>query len=113
MKPMLEVVVNKTIVMECDRNTRLPGKQREFLDKMDFDMDEGIRFDGKYYEHPDALQRGKYIAMHLIRAIQTNNRGMINAMCAYLVNRLPSLNQIATEENNGEVTINLRFDNAE
>ena len=75
-------------------------------------MNEGIRFDGKYYEHPDVLLRGTYIAMHLIQAIQTNNRGMINAMCAYLVNRLPGLNQIAAEENNGEVTINLRFDNA-
>lgn len=110
MKSMLEVILNKTIVMEYDRNTRLPGKQREFLDKMDFDMDQGIRFDGKSYEHPDALQRGKYTAMQLILAIHTNNRGLINAMCAYLVNRLPSLNQITAEESNDAVTINLRFD---
>jgi hypothetical protein len=110
MKPMLEVIVNKTVVMEYDRNVRLPGKQREFLDKMDFDMDQGICFDGKCHVQPDVLQRGKYIAMNLTQAIQTNNRGMINAMCAYLVNRLPSLNQITAEESNGAVTINLRFD---
>ena len=110
MRSMLQIYLDKTIVMEYDRNVRLPGKQREFLDKMDFDMDQGIRIDGKCYEYPDALQRGKYIAMRLLQAIQTNNRGMINAMCAYLVNRFPSLNQITAEENNETVTINLHFD---
>jgi len=107
---MLEIFLNKTIMMEYDRNTRLPGKQREFLDRMDFDMDEGIYFDGKSYDNPDASQRGKYVAMKLIQALQTNNHGMINAMCAYLVNRLPTLNQVSAEESSGEVTIKLHFD---
>jgi hypothetical protein len=107
---MLEIQVNKEIVMEYDRNTRLPGKQREFLDKMDFDMDAGIYFDDKRYDNPDTLQRGKYVAMKLIQAFKANNHGMINAMCGYLTNRLPSLLQISLEERGEEVTINLTFD---
>jgi len=112
MRSMLEIQVNKKTVMEYDRNTRLPGKQREFLDKMDFDMNAGIYFVDKHYDNPDALQRGKYVAMKLIQAIQTNNHGMMNAMCAYLINRLPELNRLTVEENVEEVAINLIFDEA-
>ena len=110
MRSRLEILINKKNVMEYDRNTRFPGKQREFLDKMDFDMDAGIYFDNKQYANPDALQRGKYVATKLIQAIQTNNHGMIKAMCAYLINRLPKLNQVTAEECGEEVTINLIFD---
>ena len=110
MGPKLQVLLNRSIIMEVDRNIRLPGKQREFLIKMDFDMEEGIRINDEYYEHPDTLQKGKYIAMQLLQAIRTNNHSMINAMCAYLVKRLPTLAQIAAEENNDTVTIELRFD---
>lgn len=99
--------------MEYDRNTRLPGKQREFLDKMDFDMDAGIYFDDKRYDKPDTLQRGKYVAIKLIQAVQANNHGMINAMCAYLINRLPELNRVTAEENGEDVAINLIFDESQ
>lgn len=107
---LLEVLVNQQKVLEFNRNSRLPGKQREFLDKMDFDMDEGFYIDDKRYDNPDILQRGNYVAIKLLQAIQNNNQGMMNAMCAYLVNRLPGLNQIAIEESGEEVTIKLHFE---
>lgn len=110
MRSMLEILVNKQIVMEYDRNARLPGMQRGFLDKMDLDMDEGIEFNNKHYDNPDTLQRSKYVAMKLLQAIQTNNHGMVNAMCAYLINRLPKLNQISAEKTGEEVEIYLIFD---
>lgn len=110
MKSELEVIINNEIIIKYDRNTRLPGKQREFLDIMDIDMDEGIYLNDKRYTKPDMQQRGKYVAMKLIQAIQANDQGMINAMCAYLANRLPTLNQISAEESASDVTINLNFD---
>lgn len=106
----LEISLDNSIVMEYDRHTRLPGKQREFLAKMDFDMDAGIELNGKHYATPDTLLRGQYVAMNLIQAIQMNNRSMITAMCAYLVTRLPTLNQVIAEDNDEEVTIKLYFD---
>lgn len=110
MRSVLEVLHNNKIVMQYDRNTRLPGKQREFLDIMDFDMNEGIYLDDKHYVNPDARQRATYVTMKLIQAIQANDQGMMKAMCAYLVNRFPTLNQITAEESGGEVIVNFNFD---
>ena len=110
MSSMFEILINQQIILKYDRNTRLPGKQRQFFDKMDYDMDAGFNFGNKHYSQPDARQKGKYVAMQLAHAIQNNNQGMINAMCAYLANRLPALNQVNITKHGEEVTINLHFD---
>ena len=47
MNPTLEIILNGDTVIEYQRNIRLPGKQREFLDIMDIDMDDGINLDGE------------------------------------------------------------------
>lgn len=112
MRSILQVLVNQKIVLEYNRNTRLPGKQREFLDKMDFDMDQGFYIDDKRYANPDLIQRGNYVAIKLLKAIQDKNQGMMNAMCAYLVNRLPGLYQIAIKESGEELTIKLHFEDS-
>ena len=112
MNPMLEVVMNQHIILQYARNTRLPGKQRQFLEKMDSDMNAGFNLGDRYYDYPDLRQKGKYVAMQLAHAIQGNNQGMINAMCAYLVTRLPNLKQVNIDENGEEVTINLHFDDS-
>lgn len=112
MRSILEVQVNQQTILEYDRNSRLPGKQREFLDKMDIDMNEGFYLGDKRYDNPDALQRGNYVVMKLIQAIQTKNQGMMHAMCAYLVNRLPGLNHVSIEESGEEVTIKLLFEDS-
>ena len=112
MNSALEIILNGKVAIKYPRNTRLPGKQREFLDIMDLDMDEGIYLDDEHYANPDARQRGKYVTMKLIQAIQANDHGMMNAMCAYLINRLPELNQADAEENGKDVAINLIFDKA-
>ena len=110
MKSMLEIEVNNKTIMEYDRNTRLPGKQREFLDIMDFDMDKGIYLGNEHYANPDVRQRAKYVAMKLIQALQANDRGMMNAMSAYLINRFPKLNQVSVEKTGEEMKVNLIFD---
>lgn len=110
MRSLLVIQLNQQTVLEYDRNTRLPGKQRGFLDQMDIDMNHGIVLERQRYANPDRLQRGSYVAMKLIQAIQTNDNSMVNAMCAYLVNRLPDLNQIGFEESEEEITVNFHFD---
>ena len=57
---------------------------------MDLDMDEGIKLNGKTVDTPNSQQRSFYVAMKLIRALQSNNNSMIAASCAYLANRQPT-----------------------
>ena len=110
MNPTLEIMLNGNPVIKYQRNTRLPGKQREFLDIMDIDMDEGINLDGKIISSPDNQQRCYYVAMKLIQALKSNNKGMITASCAYLANRQPTLQQISAEEDGNSVTLELVFE---
>lgn len=110
MNPALEIMLNGIMVMEYQRNIRLPGKQREFLDIMDIDMDEGINLDGKIISSPNNQQRCHYVAMKLILALKSNNKGMITASCAYLANRQPTLQQIRAEEEGNAVTLELMFE---
>lgn len=98
MQALLYLQINGETVLEFDRNTRLPGRQRDFLDKMDEDMDRGIQLANESIREPDTLQRAHYIALHLLRAYQENNQSMITASCAYLVQRIPALNTVKVEQ---------------
>ena len=110
MSSKLVIVINGQAVIEYDRNKRLPGHQREFLDKMDVDMDQGIKINEEIIPEPDLKARAKYVAMHLINAIVNENDGMIAALSAYLANRLPELKQIKANEQNDEFSFDLVFD---
>ena len=66
----LRVSLNHVDVIEYDRNRRLPGHQRQFLDKMDADMAQGFELAGEFIPAPDAMQRAKFVAMQLIMAVQ-------------------------------------------
>ncbi len=110
MSTKLRVVLNGTEVFEYEKNTRHPGKQREFLDNMDLDMDEGIEIDGELISAPDKLQRAQYVAMSLLYGIKMQSEGLISASCGYLVTRLPDLKQIRAVESGEEVTMDLIFD---
>lgn len=110
MNSKLVVVINGQAVIEYDRSKRLPGHQRQFLDKMDADMDQGIQLADEHILHPDLKTRAKYIAMHLINAIVDDNAGMIAAMSAYLANRLPELKQIRANEVKDQFSFDLVFD---
>ena len=110
MNPSLEIILNDNLILEYPRNTRLPGKQREFLDIMDHDMNEGIKLDGNIIHTPDSQNRIHYIALQLIQAMKSNNRGMIMASCAYLINRQPTLQQIRAWEVDDTISLELIYD---
>ena len=109
MSNKLIVVLNGQPVIEYDRNIRLPGHQRSFLDKMDMDMDKGVSINGQSTANPDLGVRAQYIAMHLIQAIQNDNEAMISAMSAYLANRIPDLKKVVADEHGENISIDLVF----
>ena len=110
MNARLVVVMNGQPVVEYDRNRRLPGHQRQFLDRMDLDMDAGIDLAGQQIDSPDLKQRAQYIATHLVNAILDDNDAVISAMCAWLANRLPELKQVVVAGKNAELELELVFD---
>lgn len=110
MNPTLEIILNGDSVIQYSRNTRLPGKQREFLDIMDIDMDQGIKLDGKVINSPNNQQRSHYVALELIHAMKSNNQRMITALCAYLASRLPTLQQIRANEEGEAISLELVFE---
>lgn len=112
MSEKLVVVVNGQAVIEYDRSKRLPGHQRQFLDKMDQDMDQGVEIAGERVMNPAPDVRAKYVAIHLINAIVNEDDGMIAAMCAYLASRFPDLKQVKALEYKDEFSFDLVFDKA-
>lgn len=109
MPTMLSIYINGKTTLEYDKNSRQPGKQRQFLDNMDLDMDEGIEINGEMIDSPDQVQRANYVAMNLLYGIEKESEGMISATCGYLANRFPELKQIRSIENGDEVTMDLIF----
>ena len=109
MSNKLVVFLNGQSIVEYDRKIRLPGHQRQYLDKMDSDMDAGIEINGVHFDKPDLNQRAQYIAMYLVQAILKNNEAMIAAMSAYLANRLPELKQLKALEQGDNISVDLVF----
>lgn len=103
----LSVYINKNKIFDYDKTTRLPGKQRQYLDNMDYDMDQGIEINDKLISSPNKMQRANYVAMNLLHGIETDNKGLISATSAYLVNRIPDLESIQAVENGDEITMDL------
>ena len=107
----LAVVINGEQVLQYDRSQPLPDHQRDYLDKMDRDMDLGIQMDGTTVPDPDPLQRAQFIASHLIWALKQDREPHAAAACSYLAVRIPSLKQVrAADSPGGGSRIELVFD---
>jgi hypothetical protein len=112
MSDKLVIMFNGQATVEYDRSKRLPGHQRQYLDKMDSDMDAGIDLAGDRIDSPDAIQRAKFVAMHLVQALMDEQDGMIAAGCAYLAIRLPDLKQVKVIQQDEDLVLDLIFNPA-
>ena len=109
MKKLVAVLHGESQV-EFDRTQQLPDHQLKYLDIMDAKMDEGIPHGAGHIFAPDTQQKAQFVANQLINAIKTENEQLAAATLAYLALRLPDLQQVVAEENNGETTIKLVYD---
>ena len=110
MKTMFAVLLNGIAQIEYDRNKPLPDYQAAYLDKMDKKMDAGILIDNTTIEHPDLNQRAQFVAANLHATMKSNDEEMTAALCTWLANRLPDLQQLRFEEDGDRVSIDLVFD---
>ena len=107
---MMAVFLNGIAQLEYDRNKLMPDHQAAYLDKMDARMDTGIFLDGDTIKNPDQNQRTRFAAANLASALQSADESVAAAMCSYLAIRLPELKQVKIDDNEGEITIELIFD---
>jgi len=103
----LMLFVNDKAVFEYDRNTVLNDEQLGFVDKMDKDMDRGIKIRGELFAVPDSQQRATFVAMNLIKALQQENQASAAVSCAYLSTRMPSLLAVHVSDDEGLVKVEL------
>lgn len=107
MENVLTLFVNDQAVFEYDRETVLDDQQLEFLDKMDADMDGGIKIRGELFSQPDLEQRSRFMVMNLIKALKQEDDAKIAVSCAYLTNRQPELIEIRVNDEEADVAISL------
>ena len=110
MSNMMGVFLDGSAQLEYNRDQLLPDHQAAYLDKMDSKMDEGIVVGSEKVENPDLNQRAQFAAANLLHALNTDDESMAAAMCSYLAIRLPDLKQVRFEAANGEVSIELIYD---
>ena len=103
----LTVYANDEIVYEYDKEIIIEEQKLAFLDKMDSDMDRGIKIYGELIPDPDKKQRATFVIMNLLKALKQDNEAIILASCAYLTNRLPALIEVRAMNQGNRVTIEL------
>jgi hypothetical protein len=104
---ILTVYTNDEIAYEYDKEASIDEQKLAFLDKMDGDMDRGIKIQGELIPDPDKKQRATFVAMNLLKALKQGNNAVISASCAYLVNRLPALTEVHAKDQGNTVVIEL------
>jgi hypothetical protein len=110
MSNVMAVLLNDMAQIEYNRDISLPSKQRDYLDRMDQDMDAGIQLGDQYIEAPNQIQRAQFIALHLVQSLLADNEQHIAASCAYLADRLSDLKQVkAITKPDGAIGIDLVF----
>ena len=110
MTQQIEVSVNNQVLLQFERQPRLAGKQRQFLDHMDADMDQGIDLAGQPCPQPTDFQKAQYVAMQLIQALDAKDEGLVGACCSYLGHRQEKLRLIKTLMHKDSIQMELVFD---
>ena len=66
---ILYVIINDEPILEFDRKKPLPGHQRQYLDNMDAQMDQGIKIGDDMIKDPDPLVRSQFVANSLVNSL--------------------------------------------
>ena len=112
---MFYVILNDEPLLEFDRKKPVPEHQRQYLDNMDSQMDQGIQLGDDFIKAPNPLQRSQFVANSLVNLLLKDQYSMAIAMCTYLAKRMPDLQQIKAKgefgsQKENELTIELVFD---
>jgi len=110
MRYKLAILLNSIAQIEYDRNVALDAKLADYLDNMDRKMDIGISIGEQQIQSPTAEQKAEFVASNLYHAIKADNEAMASAMTSYLAVRLADLKQVKFSDKDGNVSIELVYD---
>ncbi|MBX2882532.1 MAG: hypothetical protein KTR32_21460 [Granulosicoccus sp.] len=79
---------------EVNVDTDLMHDAITLFDKMDQDMDHGVRLSRRFVASPNQTERGQVVANRLLTALHTQNDASATLMAAYLMQRLPELQSV-------------------
>lgn len=110
MSNIMAVLLEGVAQIEYNRDLPLPENQVLYLDKMDDKMSEGITIGEESIQNPDPGQRAQFVAGNLAHAIISDDETTAAALCSYLADRLPDIKQIKITNEEGNVSVELVFD---
>lgn len=80
-------------VLTYDRSQALPDQQREYLNALDDQLEEGFILSDQQIDKPNLQQKTQFIALNLVNALTKEDDNTAIIMFTYLVNRMPELKQ--------------------
>lgn len=101
----LGIFINDQLAFEYDLTIPLNAQQLEFIDKMDSDMQRGIKMYGQLISKPDVRERATFVALNLLKALQRQEEAKVAVSCAYLSKRLPHVVQVHARDQGHRVEI--------
>ena len=108
---MLYIIVDDEPILEFDRNKEIPDNQKKYLTDMDNRMNKGIQLGSDFIKEPNSLQRCQFVANSLVSLLTEDNYPQASAMCTYLAERLPDLQQVQCKTDQKDTpSIELIFD---
>jgi hypothetical protein len=106
----LHIIINDAVILEYDRNKPIPDIQHRYLNQMDATMNEGINLGSDNIENPNTLQRAQYVANSLIAALFKEDYNLGIALCTYLAQRIPDLQQVKAIGKKNDMSVEFIFD---
>ncbi|WP_455365235.1 hypothetical protein [Kaarinaea lacus] len=110
MSKIFAVIFNGTPELEYDRSKPLSERQHQFLEKMDQELSTQIVIGDRLIKNPGIEEKAQFVTINLVDALKTSNDSVAAAMCSYLAVRVPDLKQVKVNEDNGQLLIDLVYD---
>jgi hypothetical protein len=76
---------------------------RDFYDRMDKDMDQGVQMSREWVANPNLEQRCRMVANKLLTALENDNHNLGRMMAGYILSRLPNI-ALLNIDTSGDVT---------
>lgn len=109
MSDELVIYRNSEQVYRFDKREGLARMQFAYVQRMDADMDRGIRLDGERILDPDHAQRTRFILGQLLEAVSVNDSRGIAMLCRWLAQHVPLLDAIRIEDDGDDYRVELEY----
>ncbi len=109
MAEQLAIYRNGVLAHEFDKRAALERMQFAYVQRMDADMDRGIRLNGEQIRSPDQAQRNRFVIGQLLNALGINDSRSIVMLCRYLAQHMPDLDIIRIADDGDESHVDLVY----